>query len=367
MNIKWRQETDKIEVPKTAVTRAITQGLDQATQHQRHHRRLGLIITVAALLCITLFNPLTIQAGGVVPAIHQLLDKNSQKTHNYDPTMNKIFGDLSDVSSYQSVSSSTVKVDGLKIQIRGVMMSAGIKAFVVDYRGAHINPAALRRQDVQVTLNQHQSVIDLEQNYGQVALGHYRQFVAFYVNDDTSPRDDSIDIHIGHVNGSSQNVSLPTIKTKALPVTVHKITAKVGNSTVGQGSIDQIDTTPHSFVLNYSVSFDQQKVTKKTASLIRKAAWVSEADVIVNKKKIGDLMLGSSGTKVDEYQKLNQVTTKFQSIFASQCYVNSKGKYVAIRSLNPNAIVRFKLEIPGHNSHDRVLGYLRVPINSLIP
>ncbi|WP_062903995.1 hypothetical protein [Pediococcus damnosus] len=129
----------------------------------------------------------------------------------------------------------------------------------------------------------------------------------------------------------------------------------------------QIDTTPHSFVLNYSVSFDQQKVTKKTASLIRKAAWVSEADVIVNKKKIGDLMLGSSGTKVDEYQKLNQVTTKFQSIFASQCYVNSKGKYVAIRSLNPNAIVRFKLEIPGHNSHDRVLGYLRVPINSLIP
>lgn len=366
VNINWQQETNKIKVPETAVTQAITRGLNQATKRQQSHRKLELMLTVAALLSIILFNPLTIQAGGVIPAIHQLLDKKNQKTHNFDPTMNKIFSGLSDVSAYQSVNSSAVKEDGLTIQVRGVRTSAGIKAFVIDYNGARINPAALRRQDVHVTLNQHQSVIDIEQNYGQIALGHYRQFIAFYVNGDSSASNDTIDIRIGHVNGSSQSISLPTIKTKSLSTTVHKVTEKTGNLTTGQGAIDQINSTSHSFVLNYSVSFDQRKMAKSTASLIKKATWISDADVMVNNKKVGDLMLGSSGAKIGEKQQANQVTVKFQSIFASQCYVDNQGKNVSIQDLNPQAVVRFKLEIPSHSSYDHILGYLDVPITALL-
>mgnify|MGYP003361903874 CR=1 FL=1 len=227
MNINWQQETNKIKVPETAVTQAITRGLNQATKRQQSHRKLELMLTVAALLSIILFNPLTIQAGGVIPAIHQLLDKKNQRTHNFDPTMNKIFSGLSDVSAYQSVNSSAVKEDGLTIQVRGVMTSAGIKAFVIDYNGARINPAALRRQDVHVTLNQHQSVIDVEQNYGQIALGHYRQFIAFYVNGDSSASNDTIDIRIGMLMDLHRAFHYPQSKLSHFPQPFIKLLKKL--------------------------------------------------------------------------------------------------------------------------------------------
>lgn len=365
MNTNWQRETDQIEVPEGLVTQAINRGIAQAAAKRAHHR-IELVIIAAIMILAATINPITLEAGGVVPAVRQLLDADGKKTHRFDPAMNKVFGDLSDASAYQTVKSAAVTAAGIRIQVIGTMASAGMQGLVIDYAGPRIDPAALRRQELQISLNHYPQVIDLEQNYEQISIGHYRQFVAFYVNSDTDAKANAVSVRVNKVNGTTNEVTLPSVNAASGPVRVLHPRIKTGTPVDGEAGIDRLLVSPKSFVLDYSVTFDMQRISDNQAKRIKQGAWLSEADVIVNKKVIGTLMLGLGGTKLHEVQNGNLYVGRYQSIFASQCYIGNTERYVALDQVNPKAIINFKLQIPGEGAKRQRLANLEIPISTLV-
>ena len=85
-------------------------------------------------------------------------------------------------------------------------------AVLIDYTGPGMQPDQLRRQTEQVDQVSGQHIIDTESNFGKVALGHYRQVIAFYTQGTTPVQ--AINLQLGKVNGTQQ-----TLAFKQLPVT----------------------------------------------------------------------------------------------------------------------------------------------------
>ncbi|MFD1430053.1 hypothetical protein [Lacticaseibacillus mingshuiensis] len=361
MNTDWQKMSDQLDVPTNLVHQALRRGQARANARRRH-RYIGVLVAAALVLVAAVINPLTLQAGGVAPAIRQLLDQEGKKTHHFDPTMNEVFGDMADLSVYQPVRGNRTLVGAVTLSVRGVMAAPGMRALVIDYQGGQLDPAALRKQTITVTMNGIDRILDVSQNYGQIALGHYRQFLAFYTPTAEMPSD-TIRIRIDRFNGQAKNVRLPALHIAA-PTATHRPLALTATKAGVTGGVDAVDAGAQSFVLHYHTTFAQ---TNSRAKALRQAAWISEATVQRRGKTLGQLLLGTSGLRIGDTSRGATHTVNFQSVFATQYQKDGSDKALPLRDLPADATVLFRLELPSGSTHPEILGTFSLPVSQLLP
>ncbi|MFD1431630.1 hypothetical protein [Lacticaseibacillus yichunensis] len=361
MKPDWQKMSDQLDVPTNLVHQALRRGQARANLRRRH-RHIGVLIATALMLVAVVINPLTLQAGGVAPAIRQLLDQEGKKTHHFDPTMNQVFGDMADLSVYQPVQGNHVVVGAVTLSVRGVMAAPGMRALVIDYQGGHLDPTALRKQTITVTMTGHDRILDVSQNYGQIALGHYRQFLAFYTPAPETPSE-TISIRIDRFNGQAKNVTLPALHIAA-PTATHRTFALTATKADVTGGVDAVDAGAQAFVLHYHTSFTS---TNSHAKALRQAAWISEATVQRHGKTLGQLLLGTGGMRIGDTSRGATRTVNFQSVFATQYQKDGNDKALALRDLPADATVLFRLELPSGSTQRDILGTFELPVSTLLP
>lgn len=363
----FQKITEQISVPTNLVDAAITQGIQAAApRRKQHRRRITIGLAVAVLLLGAAITPATIQAGGIVPAFTQLLDQDGAKTHNFDPTMNMLLGNLYNQGLYDKVSVPAQTVGNVQVQPIGTLSTAGVVAVLIDYTGPGMQPDQLRRQTEQVDQVSGQHIIDTESNFGKVALGHYRQVIAFYTQGTTPVQ--AINLQLGKVNGTQQ-----TLAFKQLPVTQRPLQETVINqqSTVKAihggkitGRLTTIQQAPEALVVNYTLVFSQAGLSARWLENYSEAAWISEATVYDGQNNLGLLELGSGGQFLRTKTNAGQVTSQFQSIFAKS--YGSLGDQHSLKDAPADAVVKFRLEIPGRRPNRQQVGTFTVPVRQLL-
>ncbi|WP_125766326.1 hypothetical protein [Lapidilactobacillus wuchangensis] len=360
MNIDWKDESEKILVPKDDVSQAIKLGIIAGRKEKIKRRRRLVLLSVAAalLLFATRTTPVLIQAGGIVPSIQQLLDHDSRQTPHFDPTMNELLGDPTKLNQYQTLDLPTKRITGLTIQVKGALTSAGVAAVVVDYTGAKISPTGLRQQRLELAVNG-QPINDVEQNIQQVAIGHYRSILAFYVTGVDLKQSSQLAISIGHLNGSREKVSLPLVLLRFADVQTNEPNLTItSNKPSLTAKLIQIQQTTNSMVVRYQVSFDRTQFSKAELQQYYAAAWLSEATVYQNDQKVGELNLGVSGQQIKRETNGSITTLTYESVFSTHL---SSGAELA-----KNQTIIFKLMLPGVANQRITVGQFKMNTNLLI-
>ncbi|MEE6715082.1 hypothetical protein [Schleiferilactobacillus harbinensis] len=364
----FQKITEQISVPTNLVDAAITQGIQAtAPRRKQHRRRITIGLAVAVLLLGAAITPATIQAGGIVPAFTQLLDQDGAKTHNFDPTMNMLLGNLYNQGLYDKVSVPAQRVGNVQVQPIGTLSTAGVVAVLIDYTGPGMQPDQLRRQTEQVDQVSGQHIIDTESNFGKVALGHYRQVIAFYTQG-TAPVQ-AINLQLGKINGTQQTLAfkqLP-VKQRALQKVTIDQSATVKATQGGQitGRLNTVQFAPEALVVNYSVDFDKAGVSGQWVKNYSDAAWISSAYVYAGKQYLGELEMGAGGQFLHTQTTGNHVTSQFQSVFAKQ-YSNGWMSSHALTDAPAGSTVKFVMEIPTTKPQRQHLGTFTVPVRQLL-
>lgn len=376
MNTDFHKTIETIPVPENLVSAAITRGIgDAAPRKRRTNRRHWLIMGAAAAVLLAgtaVIAPVSIQAGGIIPAFTQLLDKEMAKTHYFDDTMDAILGDLADTDNYHKLSVPAQEVGGIKVQPIGTITMAGVAAVIVDYTGPGIQPDHLRQQMVKVQQTNGQAIMDTNFNFGKIALGHYRQVIAFYTIGPDPAAVTGIKLQLTDINGVHQTVDFGNIPLQQPPMKdvpiQQTISAAVPFGGKVTGHLVNAKTTATSMVINYTTAFTMADgMTKKQISNYQQAAWISEAKLVdAAGKEVGMLKLASGGQFLNTKTTGKQVTTQFSSTFA-KIYTTGAATKHKLTTAPAGTQVKFVLEIPGKSGYERqTVGSFTMPLKSLL-
>jgi hypothetical protein len=360
-------EFEQIKVPKNLVNAAISQGVAQAkpVKHRRH-LVVGTVIGLAAAGLLATITPVAIQAGGIVPAYQQLLDPSTTQSEHWDPTLNQLLGDFASTNVYHPLHVAAQDVNGIKVQPIGTMASAGVSAVIVDYSGPGIDPNKFDQANVSVNNIGAGQDIDFEANAAKVALGHYRQVIAWYPPITGDANTKGFDLKLSQVNGSThdlswQNLSLPQFKATTRQLTQAHTAQVIGGSVTV--ALTKVQASGQSLVLNYQTSFDPKKLTAHAQKVYQEAAWISRGIVYQNGHEVGDLSLGIGGQNLAVTHHDGLTQANFQSTFATY-YRALNGKRTA---LTAGDVVKFDYDLPGKEPNRQAPATFTVPASQLLP
>ncbi len=354
---------DHIPVPENLVNAAIATGVSQARprRHQRRVRR-GLLAAAIVLATAGLVAPVTLQAGGLIPAYQQLLDQPLAANEHLDPTLNRVLGNLDNVEQYHALHIPAQTTHGIKVQPIGTLATAGVIAVLVDYQGQGLNPDALKEPDVRVQAPGMAKVYDVSASTaGKVSIGHYRQVLAFYPPTTASAKLSHFDLTLDRVNGTSTALHFAGLKTadyrlQTRPLHASK-TVSIDHDAITV-ALTRVQTARDAFVLDYQTSF--QAIDPTLAHYLKAAAWVSTAKVYLDGRAIGDLELGVGGSPLT-VSTAATTTARFQSTFATQ-YRDVQGSHV----LPAGATVRFDYVVATGHHQQQTVATFAIPASQLL-
>ncbi|WP_461215225.1 hypothetical protein [Lacticaseibacillus sp. GG6-2] len=355
---------DKIPVPENLVNAAIATGVGQA-QPRRHQRRIrrGLLVTAILMATVGLMAPVTLQAGGLVPAYKQLLDQPLTTEEHLDPTINHVLGDLDNPQHYHALKVPAQSVNGIKVQPIGTLATAGVIAVLVDYQGQGIDPDALKSPVVDVHAPGMAKLYDISgSTAGKVSVGHYRQVLAFYPPTTGNVKLAHFDLTLSHINGSDNALHFNGLQTADYRTQTRLLNATKTLTLDHQPvtvALTRVQAASETFVLDYQTSF--QSVDATLARYLKEAAWVSTGKVLVNGHTVGDLDLGVGGSTLAVTTGAT-TTARFQSTFASQ-YRDSQGQRHALPA---NATVQFAYEVVTSHHQRQTVTSFSIPANQLL-
>lgn len=360
-------EFEQIKVPKNLVNAAISQGVAQArpVKHRRH-LVVGTVIGLAAVGLLATITPVAIQAGGIVPAYQQLLDSSTTQSEHWDPTLNQLLGDFANTNVYHPLHAAAQDVNGIKVQPIGTMASAGVSAVIVDYSGPGIDPKQFVQSNVAINNLGAGQDIDFEANAAKVALGHYRQVIAWYPPITGDANTKGFDLKLSQVNGTTQAVSWQNLSLPQFKATIRKLTQTHPAQVIGGSvtvALTKVQASGQSLVLNYQTSFDPQQLTAHAQKVYQEAAWISRGTVYQNGHEVGDLSLGVGGQNLPVTHAGSVTQANFQSTFATD-YQDNNGKRTRLKV---GDVVKFEYELPGKDAQRQVPATFTVPASQLLP